>query len=79
MSNTDKFPVSPRSLLQRLNRNLQCESRGVHAPRRGRQAHKSLGDYYLVDTRTETIVAHHVDLEQMARERGVMKAFEELM
>jgi len=73
---TPKVPVSPRALLQRINRALRSNLRGVRKARGDRWP--ELGEYYLMDFNRNTILRMKVDLEQLGRELEVLQPFEQL-
>jgi hypothetical protein len=74
---TLRIPVTLRAVLQRLNRALKDEGKEVKAPR-GRGPHHG---HYVVDTKKGEVVAIDLDeaqLVEMARQRGVLAAWEEV-
>jgi hypothetical protein len=73
----DRVPVSPRALLRRLNRKLQREHE-VIKPTRSARWRDELGDYYVVDLDRNAIARKQVNLEQYARELGVLQEYEKL-
>ena len=69
-----KARLSRRALLARLTRALEAQGRKLHkasVTQRG-----ELGDYFVTDGRT--VVAHHVNLAELARELGVVEPWETL-
>ncbi len=69
---TKRVPVSKRALLARLNRQLdKC----VVKVARGR-AREIFGDYYIIDKDGQPSA---INLEQFAREAGVLKPYEEMV
>lgn len=77
MAKTLKIPVSPRALIQRINRKLRDENEVVRAAR-GERAKQQLGDFYRLDVDRNAVVQTDVDLEELGRELGVLSAAEVL-
>jgi hypothetical protein len=73
-------PVTPRALIQRINRVLANEGRIGRQLKttRGLRAHNSLGDYYILDLDKNWIVNDHVDLETVGRKLDCLQAWEHL-
>lgn len=71
-----KAVVSKRALLQRINRDFARETpeSKIEGTRRGTRNRRELGDFYLVNG--EWVVECDVDLEQVGRKLGVLKAHE---
>lgn len=72
-----KVKISKAALVLRINRKLR-ESDAVLRITRGTQALIDLGDFYVLDTRSNSIAKKHLDLEDYARELGVLKAWEQV-
>jgi hypothetical protein len=70
------IPLTQRALYQRLARALARSGRTLRKTRAA-PARSAIGDYYVVDR--NGIVAHHVDLVQLAREIGVLQSYEHLI
>ena len=70
-------PVSPRILLQRINRKLAKDFETVKTTR-GDRWRGELGDYYRVDLSRNVILETDVDLELTAKQLGVIKKWESL-
>jgi hypothetical protein len=70
------IPITLRALTQRLARHLARDGRTLRKTRAA-PARSAIGDYYVVDC--NGIVAHHVDLVQLAREIGVLQNYEHLI
>jgi hypothetical protein len=70
--------VSRRALIQRINRKLRDSDRMLKATR-GERARVDVGDYYVIDVRVNGIVEKDVDLEETARDLGVLTAYERLV
>ncbi|MCK6490047.1 MAG: hypothetical protein L6R48_17300 [Planctomycetes bacterium] len=73
-----KKPLTLRALLARLNRALAKEEMVLRACRADSKWHDELGDYYLVNLRSNDISAKRVDPLDLAKEKGVIKPFEKL-
>jgi hypothetical protein len=71
------LPVAERALLARINRKLEKDGDGVmrRCPE-GSRWFNDLGRYYI--TNDDIIVAHHIEIEQWARDAGVLKPYEKL-
>ena len=67
--------VTRPALLKRINRTLNHSGERL-AITRGDRWRGELGDYYVIDFNRNTIVAQHVDPEELARELGVLRADE---
>jgi hypothetical protein len=84
MKKQQKVSVSERALLQRTNRKLKakdqrvCIARGFWADGFYHED-TNLGRFYTVDVHRNAVVDTHVDLEQLAREAGALKPWEELV
>jgi hypothetical protein len=74
-----KLPVERRALIGRINRKLRDfgQAGRVLKPTRGNRA-KVLGDYYILDLNTKSIIEDHLNLEAVARQLGVLQPFEEI-
>ena len=73
-----KVPVSKVALLARINRKLAGQGERLFA-RRGRAADReTMGDYYIIDTKKNIPIEFWVDLEDKARELGVLQPWERL-
>lgn len=68
-------PVSRRALVQRINRRLRYDGQIL---RKARRWNSDTGDNYILDTNTNFVVRGHVDLEQTARQLGVLSIAEEV-
>jgi hypothetical protein len=68
------IPLSKRALLQRLARALLRDGK-VLRKTRAPSARDRVGDFFVVDA-NGGIVAHHVDLRQLAHELDVLKTYE---
>lgn len=67
--------VSEKALISRINRRL-AHGGTVLKKTRGQRWRSSVGDFYEIDG--NTIVSTHVDLEDWARELGVLRPSERL-
>jgi len=73
-----KAKVSDRALVARIRRKLAKDGETLKSCRADSQWYGDLGDWYIVNTNTNTITAQHCDLERLGREIGALKPFEEL-
>lgn len=73
-----KIPISERALLARMNRKMASDEIQVKKSRIGSSVHQELGDYYSIDLKRNVVDSKHIDLEALARQLGVLAAFEEL-
>jgi hypothetical protein len=71
-----KCKVRERALIARINRKLALARWRCGA--RGASAQHDVGQYYLLNWRRESVVRTHVSLEQLARELGVLRPWEEI-
>ena len=80
-------PVSLRGVIQRINRRLAEKHGKFGSPptsrvqlkkSRGLHAVQNLGDYYLLDVYSNTIVNHHLDLEDLARDHDAPSPWEKI-
>lgn len=78
MPKEKKVPVTRRALMQRINRQLRNLDRRLIV-RRGIKAWTEMGEYYIVDEKRGEVVRNDIDdLEEVAREIGVLKPWETL-
>ncbi|MCC6807838.1 MAG: hypothetical protein IT381_10460 [Deltaproteobacteria bacterium] len=72
--------VTERALIQRLNRRLaQVGWHGMSLKKtRSARAFMDLGEFYIVDHENNFVVDRHVDIEEEARELGVLRDWEAL-
>jgi hypothetical protein len=79
-----KMPVQERTLLARINRHLAHDNERVHVTREGGRAATDLGRFYVIrygrggDEPSTNIIDHHVDIEEMGRELGLLRPYEVL-
>ena len=69
-------PLSRRALLQRIGRTLARDGRRLKKTR-APSARERVGDYYITDS--GEVVAHHINLEQLGQELGVIETYERLL
>ena len=74
-----KVPISERALLQRINRRLKPDLQAVKTVRDVGRRRLDYGFFYRVDYRMNAVLDHHLDLEEMGRDLGVLKPWEEVM
>jgi hypothetical protein len=73
-----KKPVSENALIKRLNRHLAKLDLNLRKCPATSPWRKSLGDYYLIDTKQNAINGMNVDIAALARREGVLKSFEDV-
>jgi hypothetical protein len=80
-----KVPVTERALMQRVNRKLAKEDQMIRKSRpfydhgsRTPIFDQNTGEFFRINTARNWLVEGHVDLEVLARELGVLAAWEEL-
>jgi hypothetical protein len=75
------IPVSERAVVQRINRKFLSQD-GPPARElkktRGARALLDLGDFYVLNTERNFVEEHHIDIEDLAREMGVLNESEYL-
>ncbi|MCP4607028.1 MAG: hypothetical protein GY847_42030 [Proteobacteria bacterium] len=72
-----KASVSERALMQRINRKLAPERRGLRKSRGWRAEHE-LGEYWILDFYSNFADELFIDLEDYGRELGALKEWEKL-
>jgi hypothetical protein len=70
-------PLTQRALYQRLARALARDGKRLKKTRAA-PARSRVGDYFILND-NGGIVMHHVDLQQLAREIGVLQTYEQLI
>ena len=70
-------PLTQRALYQRLARALARSGKTLRKARAA-PARRYVGDFFILSD-SGGIVAHHVDLQQLGRELGVLQAYEHLL
>ncbi len=73
-----KAGVSERALIQRINRKLAPELRGLKKSRGWRAEHE-LGKYWILDFHSNFADELDIDLEDYGRELGALKEWEKLV
>jgi hypothetical protein len=71
-----KVAVSTKALIARINRKLAIRGGEVLKAARSERARIDLGDFYIVCTEIGGVNASHLDLEELGREIGALKAWE---
>lgn len=71
-----KKQVTQKALMARLNRRLALRGEILKKCAEGSTWHKSLGDYYLINVKSEGIVGFNKDLVQLARQEGALQTWE---
>ncbi len=69
--------ITERALIQRINRKLAHEGEQLCIPR-GDRWWSDLGGAYIVNVRSNSILAGHVDIERLGRELAVLRPLEEV-
>jgi len=69
--------VSKNAVIARINRNL-WHGGGVLEKSRGERVRISIGDYYVLNVNHNFIFRHHVNVEVLARELGVLEEWEQV-
>jgi hypothetical protein len=72
------IPITRRALVARLNRKLKADDQMIKFPRSER-VKLDLGDAYVWDWRRNLALETFVDVEDMARELGVLHEWERLV
>lgn len=72
------FPISMRSLLQRINRKIASKNEIIRASR-GSRAKSELGDFFTLDVSYNCIVAKDVCPIDLAKELGILKPYEHVI
>lgn len=71
--------VSEDALIKRINRKLKSSGTWEQVrTSRGQQLTQNLGRHYLLDVFRNMIGDHHIDIEDLARELGVMRPLEQM-
>lgn len=72
-----KVLISERALIQRLNRAL-AKNDLIVKKSRPREGYNQLGDFYVISLERNFIVEMDVDIEALARKKGVLAKWEAL-
>jgi hypothetical protein len=72
----NKVIVSERAILQRINRVLSKEGEMLKKSRPAYQT--EIGDFYLIDLERNFVIKKDVDIEALARKKGVLAGWETL-
>jgi hypothetical protein len=70
-----RIPVSQAALLRRINRRLVVNGEKLRRTR-GKKAVAQMGSWHVLDIRARRVVDGHVDIEELAREIGVLREWE---
>lgn len=73
-----KVSVSARAVLARVNRKLAAEGSVLKRCRQSSRNYDDLGDYYMVNLNSDGIFKVQCELEEEARELGVLGEWEVL-
>lgn len=69
--------VTQSAVISRINRKLAHEGEALKKSRSMRM-YLEVGDFYILNINGNYIVRHHMDVEDLARELGVLYPFEEI-
>jgi hypothetical protein len=72
---SERVPVTERALIQRVNRKLAASGQLLKKTR-GEAAEETIGAYYVLDTRRNTVVLSRVNLVALAQKLGVLQKWE---
>lgn len=78
MSKAEKVSVTIETVIQRINRKLAEKDEQLRQPRSTRRERQNLGAYYVIDLRRNFVVDHHVDPEELGRDLGVLREWEQV-
>ena len=73
---TMRCTISESALFSRINRRLEKEDQALRMTAHSSRWFTDTGRFYIVDLHTNFIITSHVDLQQLGRELGVLKANE---
>ena len=73
-----KKQVTQKDLVALINRNLVLRGEILKKCAKSSWWHKSLGDYFLVDVQSDSVIDTNTDLEELARKTGALNNWEEL-
>ena len=73
-----KVSVTMRSVIQRINRRLKPDREQLKTTR-GERLRMEVGDYYVINYAKNFIAYKDVDPEQLGRELGVLKEWEQVV
>ncbi len=73
-----KTLISETALAIRLDRFLGYRGAALRKCRRDSRWYAELGDYYIVDLGAGVVTQAQIDIEKLAREHDLMKAWEEV-
>jgi hypothetical protein len=72
-----RVPVSLRAVIQRINRRLGSEEKVLKIARSER-VKDAVGWYYVLDVNRNWVISRWVNVEQYARDLGVLKEWERM-
>jgi hypothetical protein len=73
---SQKVHVSLQATIQRINRKLRKDGKTLKKNRSSFDG--NLGDYFVVDLTRNFVVDRDVDVEELARDNGVLKPYERI-
>lgn len=71
-----KIPVKKRAVIARIGRALAKEGQSLRISRSKAEI-SNFGDAFILDSNSNTVVAHNVSVLALATEMGLIKAFED--
>ena len=73
---TTILPVTIKAITDRINRKLKHDNQKLmKIPAKFRAGY---GEYSIIDTETNTITSHNIELEALAQELGCLKPYESM-
>jgi len=73
-----KKQVTQKDLMALINRRLVLRGEILKKCAQSSWWHKSLGDYFLIDVESDSVIDTNTDLEKIARKTGALDNWEEL-
>jgi uncharacterized protein YnzC (UPF0291/DUF896 family) len=73
---TTKVPITEKALYQRINRKLKDQDASLKRARGSVET--TLGEYFVVDVKGNYVTNHHIQIENLGRELGVLAEWETL-
>jgi hypothetical protein len=73
-----KKQVTQKDLVALINRRLAYRGEILKKCARSSWWHMSLGDYFLIDVQSDSVIDTDTDLEKLARKTGALNNWEEL-
>ena len=73
-----KKQLTQKALMALINRRLALRGKVLKKCAKSSWWHEGLGDYFLVDTQSNSVIDTNTDLEKLARKIGALGNWEEL-